>query len=128
MITAIDTSVLIDVIGREEETIQNLAALAEEGRLIICEMVYAELSAGISHAKLEHFLSDFHIELIQSGKEALNLAGGLWRQYIMNEGRKGRLIADFLIGAHAQIHAQRLFTQDRGFYREYFKHLKLINQ
>ena len=81
----------------------------------------------MSSSKLGHFLSDFHVEFVESGKEALSLAGSLWRQYVINEGRRGRLIADFLIGAHAQIHAQRLFSQDRGFYRQYFKGLKVID-
>lgn len=128
MITAIDTSVLIDVISHKEQTIQRLASLAEEGRLVICEIVYAELCAGMSKPKLEEFLSDFHIEFVESGRETLAAAGSLWRQYIANEGRKGRVIADFLIGAHAQIHAQRLFSHDRGFYRKYFRHLMIVEQ
>jgi predicted nucleic acid-binding protein len=37
-----------------------------------------------------------------------------------------RTIPDFLIGAHALLQCQGLITRDAGFYRDYFKGLKVI--
>jgi predicted nucleic acid-binding protein len=37
------------------------------------------------------------------------------------------VIADFLIGAHALVHADRLFARDPGHFRDYFKALSILD-
>jgi len=40
--------------------------------------------------------------------------------------RSPRTVADFLIGAHALLQCSALITRDAGFFRDYFKGLKVI--
>ena len=59
--------------------------------------------------------------------EAALAASGAWRKHRAKGGRRERVVADFLIGAHAQLHAERLLTRDRGFYRACFSGLKILD-
>lgn len=56
----------------------------------------------------------------QSGEELVRDAGAIQYRYRMVGGRRERVVADFLIGAHALHHADRLIARDRGFYLDYF--------
>ena len=43
-------------------------------------------------------------------------------------GQRERILTDFLVGAHAEVQASQLITRDRGFYRELFPSLKVVDQ
>jgi hypothetical protein len=84
-----------------------------------------------------------------SNKEVLYRAGKAWKEYARNRkialecsncGKaipitcpecksavkfRQHIISDFIIGAHALVHAELLLARDRGFYKTYFKDLKL---
>ena len=47
-------------------------------------------------------------------------------RYRQRGGNRSRTVADFLIGAHAMMQCDALITRDAGFYRDYFKGLKVI--
>jgi predicted nucleic acid-binding protein len=49
----------------------------------------------------------------------------MFRVYLDRGGKRGRVVPDFLIAAHAQQLAGRLLARDRGYYRDYFKQLDL---
>jgi predicted nucleic acid-binding protein len=53
-------------------------------------------------------------------------AGAAFRSYRESGGSRERVVADFLIGAHALVQAERLLTRDRGFHRTYFKDVPIL--
>ena len=142
MITAVDTSVLIDVlIVDPQHADSSEAALrrsAAEGRLVVCDVVYAELAGAFNErAALDAFLDGAGIERESMSADGLFLAGVAWRAYVRNRGAiqcpscgsslawRQHLVSDFLIGGHAISSADRLLTRDRGFFRTYFSGLAL---
>ena len=75
----------------------------------------------------EEFLEQNQIRVEPLSRSASFLASRVWRTYRRQGGKRNRILPDFLIGAHAQIHASRLLSRDRGFYRELFPSLMLVD-
>lgn len=130
--TALDTSVLLDVFlpdpvfAASSERV--IAEALELGGVVVAEPVYAELAASFaSITQLEEVLAGATIGVEPLGRDAAFLSGRLFRAYRDGGGRRERVITDFLIGAHAQAHRLRLVTRDRGFYRQYFDGLIVVD-
>ncbi len=137
MTTAIDTNVLV-ALWDSGDSLHVLARkaldeAAESGSLLISGVVYAELLA--APARTEAFLDTFCDE---TGIEVeWNLAESVWRtagrayqNYGVRRKKQAgfaprRIVADFLIGAHALVNGYRLLTLDAGTYRLSFPKLQL---
>ena len=86
MILAVDTNILLDILIPNTSHVQSsltcLTDIEQNDDLIICEVVFAELSSQfLSHAELKKFLSDTGIRLVPSTENTLFEAATAWKAY-----------------------------------------------
>ena len=132
MITAVDTNVLLDVFGANQKYgVASAGALdrcAAEGSLVASAVVWSETAAAFAEASaFERAMRDLGISFSPLTEAAANRAARQWRSYRQRGGRRDRITSDFLIGAHALVCAEQLLTRDRGFFRQYFSRLQVID-
>lgn len=153
MTTAVDTNILLDILTKSPDhwinSTSKVRDALREGEVIVGEVVFAELSPGLTdHYEVRSFIEDLGITFRPSSIEALYHAGNAFREYLPRRvfrcqqcgtavdvacsgcgasvtGRQ-HIVADFMVGAHAAVHAGRLITRDRGYYSTYFPDLKLL--
>jgi len=128
----VDTNVLVDVVERDPAwsgwSVAQMRAQARIQKLIINPVIYAELSLAFGTvAALDDVLSELELTLEEVPRPALFLAGRAFRRYRQRGGKKGNVLADFFIGAHAAVCGHTLLTRDRGRYAAYFPGLQLIS-
>ena len=132
MMTAVDTTVLLDVLGADitfgARSASALRICLQEGGLVACEVVWAEIRCFFPAAEAV----TRHLQTLGVAFQPLSLgaaldAGRAWQAYRQRGGKRERVVADFLIGAHAASHCDRLLTRDRGFYRGYFDGLTVLD-
>jgi predicted nucleic acid-binding protein len=111
-----------------DASVRALENAAAEGSLVVCDLVYAELCIHFhAQGECDRFLHANEIRVEALNSEAHFLASRVWRAYRKQGGQRTRILADFLIGAHAGVRASRLLSRDRGFYRKLFPELSLID-
>lgn len=132
---AIDSSVLIDLIGgdaRAGAAEDAVRAALTQGPVVACDVVIGEVVAGLgSGSILMDALDDSGIGFAPLDLRSAVRAGEMQRRYkerlrVSKVAEVPRSVPDFLIGAHALMQCRALITRDAGFFRDYFKGLKLI--
>jgi len=130
MRTALDSSVILDVLTNDktwaDASQKSLKQAMSEGSLVIGECVMAEITPALESSDLAVFLLDWGIQFVPTNRAAAILAGEMYRTYLNRKGNAKRVLPDFLIGAHALHHSDRLLARDRGYYRDYFSDLVLV--
>lgn len=134
---ALDSNILNALIHGEDTALmlaQQLGQLRREYRFVICPVVYAEVLAGrgVHVTTLHTFLEevgirlDEHLDLSCWQAAANAFAGYTERRRRSGGGLPRRLLADFVVGAHAAQKADALFTADPQHYRLSFPALPVL--
>lgn len=127
----VDTNVILDVVEDDPNWADwsqiQLEAAALQYTLLINPVIYAELSIAYRRIEeLEAMLTTGEFRMEPIPREALFLAGKVFRQYRKRGGTKTGVLPDFFIGAHAAVAGIPLLTRDPRRYRSYFPRLEII--
>jgi len=137
MTTAVDSNILVALWDADDTLHRSARQLLEEaseaGQLVINGLVYAELLAvpGRSEEFLDRFCEETGIRIEWELKEQVcREAGNAYQKYAERRRKQGtngprRILADFLIGAHALVSGYRLLTLDGRMYRASFPKLRV---
>lgn len=134
---AIDSSVLIDLLG-DDATMADAAEICvrdalAQGPVVLCDMVVSEITAGLGHgAEIMDVVEEMGMRYLPVERRSSIRAGEMQRRYNQRRRSLGladppsRTVPDFIVGAHALLQCNGLITRDAGFFRDYFKGLKVI--
>lgn len=127
----VDSNILIDVLDDDENwfdwSMSQLVVAADNGRVMINHVIFAEVAP--HHEDLDVFLeklTEMAIDIEPLSDDGAFIAGKSFLQYRKRREGTGSVIADFLIGGHAQHLGATILTRDPRFYRSYFPSVPLI--
>ncbi len=130
---ALDSSVLVDLLADGPQADAAEACLRQclsAGPVVISDIALAEVCSALRDgSEALAVLEDMSIRFSPLEAKSALRAGEMQRRYRQRGGAtngRARAVPDFLIGAHALLQCNGLITRDDGFYRDYFKGLKLI--
>jgi predicted nucleic acid-binding protein len=130
--TIIDSSVLIDVLMRDEKWFERsseaLITAMNRSAVVINPIIYAEVS--LSFKKISDLDKALPPDLYRRDElpyEAAFLAGRAFVKYRRQGGSRTTPMPDFYIGAHAEVSKFRVLTRDPRRFRRYFPSVELID-
>ena len=133
---AIDSSVLIDLLGEDARADSAEACVRDalaHGPVVLCDVVVSEITAGLGHgSEIMDVVEEMGMSFSPVERRSAIRAGEMQRRYKERLRSLGlsapaaRTVPDFIVGAHALLQCGALITRDAGFFRDYFKGLKVI--
>ena len=127
---AVDSSVLIEILIGATQAEAAEAALRQAlalGPVLVCDVVVAEVCSSLRDGDQSmQVLEDMGIRFSEVERKSAIRAGEMQRRYRSRGGTRLRTVPDFIVGAHALLQCSALITRDAGFFRDYFKGLKVI--
>ena len=127
---AVDSSVLVEILVGAPSAGAAEAALREalaQGPVTVCDVVVAEVCSSLRDGdRALDVLEEMGITYAHVEAKSAIRAGEMQRRYRSRGGSRTRAVPDFIVGAHALLQCNALITRDAGFYRDYFKGLKVI--
>ena len=138
MTTALDTNVLVALWSKDDALNTKAQLMLDDahsrGRMVISAVVYAELLAEQqrNEAFVDGFCDEAGIEVEWEVTERIwREAGRAYQGYAGRRRRQRgsgprRILADFVIGAHALVNGYTLLTLDAGVYAASFPRLAIV--
>ncbi|MEO6212078.1 MAG: type II toxin-antitoxin system VapC family toxin [Vicinamibacterales bacterium] len=131
MPTLVDSNVILDIVTDDEEwgdwSAAMLAEAAQEGRLVINPLIYAEVSCRFTRIEaLDDAVPPEYFVREPLPWPASFLAARAFLKYRKRGGKRAAPLPDFYIGAHAALAGYTLLTRDARRYRSYFPTLPII--
>ena len=127
---AVDSSVLIEILIGAAQAEAAEAALRQAlalGPVLVCDVVVAEVCSSLRDGDQSmQVLEDMGIRFSEVERKSAIRAGEMQRRYRSRGDTRLRTVPDFIVGAHALLQCSALITRDAGFFRDYFKGLKVI--
>lgn len=106
---------------------QGRLADACDGGAFFNHIVVAELAGRAeSESELGRMLDLLAIRIDPLDDRIAFRAGQAFKTWVRNGGRRGAMLPDLLIGAHAEVRGAQVLTRDPRRFRTYFPHLDLI--
>lgn len=127
----VDSNVIIDILEQDErwfdwslhhltEAVATIGAAVNQ--VVVAEVAPRKGSLVEFVARLDRMM----VRLETFGEDAAFAGGLAFQEYRRLRKREGMILADFLIGGHAQSIGASILTRDPRFYRSYFPGVPLI--
>ena len=127
----VDSNVIIDVLHRDPEwyewSLSHMIEAAALGKVFTTHVVLAETAP--HYGSLSEFIArmgEMTIEVEPLSDAAAFRAGMAFLEYRRRHKDRQSVLADFIIGGHAQHLGATILTRDPRFYRTYFPSVPLV--